>query len=142
MNSLRRRRASSTVSSLTRLLPPVNMSAAIAWYRYRASADMTTSPPKPVRGHHLAARSLRWRRVALKPVFGALADRTGPTPAMVGGLVLFAAERPTVCAGERRGFHGDGIRPSKQIVNAWSARSAPHCASDVGAAGLLQVADR
>jgi MFS transporter, DHA1 family, tetracycline resistance protein len=29
--------------------------------------------------------------VVLKPVFGALADRTGPKPVMVGGLVLFAA---------------------------------------------------
>src|SRR5262249_45494277 len=29
--------------------------------------------------------------VALKPVFGALADRTGAKPVMVGGLVLFAA---------------------------------------------------
>ncbi len=29
--------------------------------------------------------------VVLKPVFGALADRTGAKPVMVGGLVLFAA---------------------------------------------------
>ena len=30
--------------------------------------------------------------VVLKPVFGALADRTGAKPVMIGGLVLFAAE--------------------------------------------------
>ena len=29
--------------------------------------------------------------VVLKPVFGALADRTGPKPVMIGGLVVFAA---------------------------------------------------
>ena len=32
--------------------------------------------------------------VVPKPVFGALADRTGPKPVMVGSLVLFAAPRP------------------------------------------------
>jgi MFS transporter, DHA1 family, tetracycline resistance protein len=29
--------------------------------------------------------------VVLKPVIGALADRTGPKPVMIGGLMLFAA---------------------------------------------------
>ena len=42
--------------------------------------------------------------VVLKPVFGALADRTGAKPVMIGGLVLFAAASAAfVIGGDRMG---------------------------------------
>jgi MFS family permease len=69
--------------------------------------------------------------VVLKPVFGALADRTGAKPVMIGGLVLFAAASAAFVIG------GDPhlLAAARLAQGAGAAAFSPAAAATVAALG-------